>query len=102
VAGAIPTQAAFRREYGCSEAEWLGWIPGATQGLPLQRPAPSSLMVTVGAGQLRLRWEVLEPRVIALMRLPRLQVDFEFVDVALDDRVEFLRVFDRHLQRGGG
>lgn len=102
MAGAIPAEPAFRREYGCTVAEWLGWMPGATQGLPLVRTGDDALEVTVAGGRLRLRWQVLEPRVIALIRLPRLQVDFAFDGVGPDDRHAFLRVFDRHLQRGGG
>ncbi len=102
MAGAIPTDPAFSREYGCTVSEWLGWMPGATQGLPVARQEPTALTVTIGSGRLDLQWQVLEPRVIALFRLPRLQVDFRFSDVELDARIAFLRVFDRHLQRGGG
>jgi hypothetical protein len=45
---------------------------------------------------------VLEPRVIALVRLPPMQVRFAFDGVGADERAEFLRRFDLHLQRGGG
>lgn len=92
----------FEREYGCSEAEWLGWMPGATQGHPCIWPGPRHLRVALGAGALHLRWEPLPPRAIALVRLPRLAVAFEFVEVPEVERLQFLRLFDLHLQRGGG
>lgn len=102
MAGALPPDPVFSREYGCTEAEWLGWMPGATQGLPLERLADSRLVVAIGQGRLTLSWQVLAPRVIAQIRLPRLAVHFSFDRVDLDERLDFLRRFDRHLQRGGG
>jgi hypothetical protein len=102
LAGALPHDPVFSREYGCTETEWLGWMPGATQGLPLQHPGPDRLVVAIGGGRLTLSWQPLTPRVIALVRLPRLSVHFAFDGVDLDQRLDFLRRFDRHLQRGGG
>lgn len=92
----------FEREYGCTEREWLGWMPGATGGCECLDDGPQALRVRLGDGCLRLRWQVLPPRVIALVRLPRLAVAFAFEDVPLERRREFLRRFDMHLQRGGG
>lgn len=92
----------FEREYGCTEPEWLGWMPGATGGRECHDDGPQGLRVPLGSGQLRLRWQVLPPRVIALIRLPRLAVTFAFEGVPLPERREFLRRFDLHLQRGGG
>ncbi|MGA0611904.1 hypothetical protein [Caldimonas sp. KR1-144] len=91
----------FEREYGCTEAEWLGWMPGATQGLPLEMAA-AALVVRIGAGRLDIAWTVLPPRRIALMRLPRLGVRFAFDGVPVEARREFMRGFDLRLQRGGG
>jgi hypothetical protein len=92
----------FEREYGCTEAEWLAWMPDATQGHPCSAPAPGALCVRLGAGALNLRWQVLAPRVIALVRLPRLRVHFEFTGVPPAERRAFMRLFDLHLLRGGG
>jgi hypothetical protein len=92
----------FEREYGCTEREWLAWMPNATGGREYLEDAPRALSVRLGAGHLRLRWEVLPPRTIALLRLPRLAVSFAFEGVPLQERLDFLRRFDLHLQRGGG
>jgi hypothetical protein len=94
--------AAFEREMGCTEAEWLSWLPGAvrTHALTL---GSGEARVAIGAGRLQLRWQTLEPRRIGLARLPRLAVQFNF-DAALDEvsRQTFMRYFDLYMQRGGG
>lgn len=91
----------FEREYGCTAHEWRRWMPAATGGHACTDDA-TTLRVPIGEGALTLNWQPLPPRVIALMRLPRLAVQFEFDNVPLTDRREFLRRFDLHLQRGGG
>lgn len=113
----------FSRDYGCTPAEWLGWMPRATQGLrwhlideagrvlspPARAPDIGCLQIDFPAqtaepntGQLRIRWAVQEPRRIALVVLPRLRVEFQFEGVSLERRLPFMRTFDLHLQRGGG
>jgi len=92
----------FEREYGCTESEWCRWMPAATGGHECVAEGANALRVHVGSGTLRLSWEVLPPRVIALVRLPRLAVRFSFEGVSLAERRDFLRRFDLHLQRGGG
>jgi len=92
----------FEREHGCTEAEWLGWLPRAVHGHDLQLAAPGSARVRIGGGRLELDWRVLAPRAIALLRLPRLAVRYGFDGVADAERLRFLKTFDLHLQRGGG
>lgn len=105
----------FERDYGCTPSEWLGWMPEATQGhawrqlnaeglaLPAPRAdAQGQVCITLPGGQLSTRWQVLEPRRIALISLPRMRVSFQFSGVDLATRQAFMRVFDLHLQRGGG
>jgi hypothetical protein len=58
--------------------------------------------VIIGTGQLQIDWQVLTPRVIALVRLPRMQVHFAFHGVEPMVRQAFMKRFDLHLQRGGG
>jgi hypothetical protein len=58
--------------------------------------------VSLPRGQLRLRWEVLPPRRIALVQLPRMQVAFAFEDTTREERLAFMRYFDLYMQRGGG
>ena len=93
---------AFEREYGCTQEEWLRWMPEAVHGHPWGQPQPSHLCVSVGAGTLDITWDVLAPRAIALIRLPRMAVRFQFQGVGPEERAAFMRRFDLHLQRGGG
>jgi hypothetical protein len=91
----------FERDCGCTEAEWLRWLPGAvgTHALQLQ---PGSATVRIGDGVLRLRWLPLPPRQIALLRMPRLSVHFAFDEVDPASQAVFMRYFDLYMQRGGG
>lgn len=93
--------AAFEREHGCTLAEWIGWLPSAVHGHALQLH-DSGAAVGIGAGMLRLAWQVLAPRRIALLNLPRLHVSYAFTDVDADERARFMKRFDLHIQRGGG
>lgn len=91
----------FTREMGCTEAEWLRWLPAAIGERAWQRDGQRAL-VDVPPGRLVLRWQVLPPRVIALVRMPVLQVDFEFEALSDEQRLAFMRRFDLYMQRGGG
>lgn len=94
-------EAVFARDYGCTEAEWLRSLPEAVGGHALALH-PGAATVTIGEGGLRLQWQPLPPRCIALLRLPRLAVDFAFSGVTPAERAAFLRRFDLCMQRGGG
>lgn len=93
---------AFEREMGCTEAEWLSWLPRAVHGHRLDL-GPGRATVTIGGGALQLVWQALPPRQIALARLPRLAARFDFGD-QVDEaaRQAFMRTFDLYMQRGGG
>ncbi len=97
-----PVEPAFEREQGCTETEWLRWLPGAVHDHALTLPAPGQAIVAIGAGRLHLRWTVLPERRIALVRMPRLAMRFAFEGVDLPARTEFMRYFDLYLLRGGG
>ncbi len=92
----------FLREHGCTEAEWLGWLPKAVHGHPWTRPHEHAALVSLGEGTLTLDWQVLPPRRIALITLPRLAVRYSFSGVPSGVRERFLKRFDLHMQRGGG
>jgi hypothetical protein len=91
----------FEREMGCTEAEWLGWLPNAI-GDNFWKLQTHSAGVRIGDGALGLTWQVAEPRVIALMRVPRLLVNFRFAGVGETERYRFMKRFDLYMQRGGG
>jgi hypothetical protein len=92
----------FEREQGCTEAEWLGWLPGAVRGHRWQLTGPGQARVDIGDGRLDLHWVELPPRRIALMSLPRLQVTYRFDGLDADGRSRFMQYFDLYMQRGGG
>jgi hypothetical protein len=92
----------FEREHGCTVVEWLAWLPAAVGSRPLQREADDVACIRIGAGALELRWQVLPPRVIALLRMPRLHVTYRFERVPATERAAFMRHFDLYMQRGGG
>jgi len=96
-----PDTAAFECEMGCTPAELRGWLPAASGDAPL-RWRDDGADIGLGSGRLRLDWQPLAPRRIALLVLPRLRVRFAFVDVSADERLRYLRRFELYTQRGGG
>ncbi len=94
--------AQFEREYGCTEAEWLGWLPAAIGDRRWLRPAPCRAEAAIDGGRLFLAWSALPPRRIALIAMPRLAVSFRFDGVDEATRQAFMKRFDLYLQRGGG
>lgn len=92
----------FDREAGCTESEWLQALPAALGDARVEWGAGECLAALPEGGALRLRWQVLAPRVIALVRLPRLQVHYAFDGVASEARQRFMRRFDLYMLRGGG
>ncbi|MCC2675039.1 MAG: hypothetical protein K0Q43_2269 [Ramlibacter sp.] len=91
----------FEREMGCTEQEWLMWLPAAI-GQREWRLCASQAHVTIAPGTLTLHWRTGEPRVIALMRMPRLHVSFQFDGLDAQQRLAFMKRFDLYMQRGGG
>lgn len=91
----------FEREMGCTEAEWLRWLPGAV-GEHFWKLQQGSAGVRIGDGALGLKWQEGEPREIALVRMPRLLVQFRFAGVDDAARQAFMTRFDLFMQRGGG
>lgn len=91
----------FERDVGCSEPEWLGWMPRAIGAHEWQRDG-SCITVRVGDGTLQIQWEPLPERRIALLRMQRLKVVFSFHGVDPLHRRSFMKPFDLSLQRGGG
>jgi len=91
----------FARDMGCTEAQWLGWLPPAIGDHPWTLQ-PQAARVSLGDGLLSLTWQVAPPRVIGQIRMPVLQVNFRFTGVDALQRHTFMKRFDLYLQRGGG
>lgn len=98
--------ASFTREQGCSEAEWLGWLPGAVGTHPWRSSGDGRAEVLLDAcrpgARLQLHWQALPPRRIALLNMPRLSVQFTFEGCEPQDRARFMHYFDLYTRRGGG
>lgn len=98
--------ATFSREMGCTEAEWLGWLPAAMGHHAWQRNGQSASVEIKNAdgsvGRMQVQWQDGAPRQIALMRIPRLLVSFQFEGLTDAQRYTFMRRFDLYMQRGGG
>ncbi len=92
----------FEREHGCTEPEWLSWLPGAVREHTLQLPGSAQAHILIGAGSLHLSWQVLTPRQLGMARFPRLMVSYRFEALGESERVAFMRYFDLFMQRGGG
>ena len=92
----------FQREQGFTERDWLRCLPGAVRDCTLDLSQPGLARVQIGSGQLLLRWQVMAPRQIAMMRMPKLAVHYQFDGVDDDDRARFMRYFDLYTMRGGG
>ena len=91
----------FERDMALTEADWLRCLPVAI-GDHFYKMQAQSAGVRIGDGALGLKWQVAEPRVIALVRLPRLLVSFRFAGVAEAERHAFMKRFDLYMLRGGG
>ena len=92
----------FQREQGFTERDWLRCLPGAVRDCVLDLSEPGLARVQVGGGLLMLRWQVMAPRQIAMIRMPRLAVHYQFSGVDGSDRERFMRYFDLYTMRGGG
>jgi len=89
------------REMGCTRAEFMRWLPGATRQAPV-RSEGDELVLTVAGGQVRISLFEKAPRRIALLSLPVLAARFAFVGLDAAARDGFLDWFDRYTRRGGG
>lgn len=88
------------REMGATVAEFRHGLalafPGAVSELP------DRLRVEHGGAMLEIRLEVLPPRVIAAIRLPRLYVRLDFLSGTRNQQAALLARMDLAMQRGGG
>jgi len=96
---------ALIREMGCTEADFLRWLPGATGNAPVSTTRDAAGMlhrVTLADGLVEILVRPEVPRRIASIVLPVLRVTIRFVGLDGAQRVAFLDMFDRYTHRGGG
>ena len=91
----------FERDMGCTEAEWLGWLPAAIGDKAWQRDG-ACVKVLIDPGSLQIHWQTAPPRVLGQARIPRLLVRVVFSGLDDDQRYVFMKRFDLYMQRGGG
>ncbi len=91
----------FERDMACTEDDWLRWLPEAI-GEYHWKHQDRTVGVRIGDGALGIKWQVAEPRVIALVQMPRLAVSFRFAGIDDETRNAFMKRFDLYMQRGGG
>jgi hypothetical protein len=90
------------RDMACTPADLVRWLPAAVGNHPL-RWLESGCEVVLGEGRnVRLGWQVLAPRRIALMRIERVQLEIAFSGCDAETRRVFLDRFDAYTRRGGG
>ena len=91
----------LHRDMGCTRAEFISWLPGATRQAPFQIDGEVVTVMTHG-GRVQISLEEKPPRRIALIALPVLGVTFCFRGLDELTRDDFLAHFDLYTRRGGG
>jgi hypothetical protein len=86
---------------GCTRAEFIGWLPGATRNAPLQIEG-DRVTVTISGGFVQIFLDEKASRRIGLIALPVLGVTFCFRGLDKRARDDFLAYFDLCTRRGGG
>jgi len=89
------------REMGCTRAEFLRWLPGATRNAPIVVNG-DLYSVLSDHGTVEISICELPPRRIASITLPVLGVRFRFVAMDEAQWSAFLQYFDHYTRRGGG
>lgn len=93
----------FEHTMGCTAADLLRCLPMALpQATIAVDPAAGVVHAVFSDGALLLTWRSLPDRRIALLAVPRLQVQFAYTGMAPERRYEVQRRFDLATQRGGG
>ena len=91
----------LEREMGCTRAEFLRWLPGATRHAPMRLDADKTV-IQLGEGTVTISFRPAPSRKIALISIPVLMVSFRFLRLDATARREFMEYFDLYTKRGGG
>jgi hypothetical protein len=95
-----------RRVMACSPSDlkrWLAELCGASSHSVFPgSTAVGAVNIDAQGLTLSLRWQVLEPRRIALLTMDQLEVEFSYPADQADAARAWIARFDQHTQRGGG
>jgi hypothetical protein len=91
----------LHREMGCTRAEFMAWLPGATRQAQFQIEGGVVTVITHG-GSVHISLEEKPPRRVMPIALPVLGVTFRFCGLDELTRDDFLAYFDLYTRRGGG
>ena len=97
----LPGHFTLIREMGCTEKEFLYWMPGAL-GTETYVKSGSEISLKQAELFIRICFKTMEPRRIALVSIPRLRVSFHFETLEPQTIALFLKRFDSYTRRGGG
>ncbi len=86
---------------GCTRAEFMGWLPGATRQASFQVDGDKVTVITHG-GRVQISLEEKPPRRMGPVALPVLGITFCFRGLDELARDDFLAYFDLYTRRGGG
>lgn len=93
------------REMGCTEADFLRWLPGATRHAPVisfDVKDGSLHRVQTEGGTVEIRLRPLPARRLGGISLPVLEARFRFIGPGEREIRAFLDWFDHYTRRGGG
>jgi hypothetical protein len=91
----------LRRQMGCTQAEFMSLLPGATRQAPM-RVEGDKVVILTGGGSVEITVEVMPVRRLGQIALPVLGVEFRFSGMDAAARRDFLEYFDLYTRRGGG
>lgn len=97
----MPQPFRLQREMGCTRAEFIAWLPGATRRAAC-RIEGDDVMIATHGGRVQISLEERSPRQIGALTVPVLGLTFCFHDIDAPMRDDFLAYFDLHTRRGGG
>ncbi|MCR2745491.1 hypothetical protein [Limnobacter parvus] len=90
-------------DMSCTERELRRWLQMIASIFPMVSEESSCADFTIEGGTARIAWKPMPDRVIALIRLSRMEVVLAFSEgVSADARAQFSKQFQMYTLRGGG
>jgi hypothetical protein len=90
-------------DMSCTERELRRWLQMIAALFPMTAEEAFHADFTVEGGTARIAWKEMPDRVIALVRLKRMEVTLAYSDgVPVEARAQFSKQFQMHTLRGGG